>query len=228
MLIVIAWLSLAGALLSAAVIAIDLMRGHPQHMWIMNIVWPVTALWAGPAGLWAYFRYGRAGAEPVVAAAKARHEKPPSTQQPFRILAAKGTFHCGAGCALGDMLAETLALALPLTLFGHRMFGAWLYDFVIAFGLGIAFQYFTIKPMRDLSPADALKQALKADTLSLISWQVGMYGWMAIATFAIFSRKLPQNSALFWFMMQIAMCVGFATSYPVNRWLLRRGIKEKM
>jgi hypothetical protein len=30
-------------LISATIIAIDLLR-HPQPMWIMNLVWPVTAL----------------------------------------------------------------------------------------------------------------------------------------------------------------------------------------
>ncbi|MGI9075432.1 MAG: DUF4396 domain-containing protein [Bryobacteraceae bacterium] len=29
-------------------------------------------------------------------------------------------------------------------------------------------------------------------------------------------------------MMQIAMLAGFFTSYPVNRWLVNKGIKEKM
>lgn len=29
-------------------------------------------------------------------------------------------------------------------------------------------------------------------------------------------------------MMQIAMSFGFLTSYPVNWWLLRSGLKEKM
>jgi hypothetical protein len=29
-------------------------------------------------------------------------------------------------------------------------------------------------------------------------------------------------------MMQIAMVVGFATAYPVNWWLIARGIKERM
>ena len=29
-------------------------------------------------------------------------------------------------------------------------------------------------------------------------------------------------------MMQIAMLCGFATSYPVNWWLIRAGIKERM
>jgi hypothetical protein len=33
---------------------------------------------------------------------------------------------------------------------------------------------------------------------------------------------------IFWFMMQIVMLAGFLTSYPVNWWLLRAGIKEEM
>jgi hypothetical protein len=43
----------------AGIIAIDILRGHKQRMWIMNLGWPITALWSGPLGLWAYFRFGR-------------------------------------------------------------------------------------------------------------------------------------------------------------------------
>ena len=54
-------------------------------------------------------------------------------------------------------------------------------------------------------------------------------GWMAIALFVLFSPEvLPKSSPVFWFMMQLAMFLGFATSFPVNWWLLRRGIKEAM
>jgi hypothetical protein len=108
------------------------------------------------------------------------------------------------------------------------MFSAWILDFALAFLLGIAFQYFTITPMKNLSPGRGLIAALKADTLSLIAWQLGMYGWMAIAMFAIFGHDLPRNSPVFWFIMQIAMLCGFFTSLPMNIWLVRRGIKEPM
>lgn len=54
-----------------------------------------------------------------------------------------------------------------------------------------------------------------------------MYGWMAIVRFAIFDRELPNDTPVFWFLMQIAMFFGFVTSYPVNWWLLRRGVKER-
>ncbi len=108
------------------------------------------------------------------------------------------------------------------------MFGSWALDYVLAFLFGIAFQYFTITPMKKLSRAQGLVAALKADTLSLTAWQVGMYGWMAVAMFAIFGHELEKTGPVFWFMMQVAMLAGFLTSYPVNRWLIRKGIKEAM
>ena len=58
-----------------------------------------------------------------------------------------------------------------------------------------------------------------------------MYGFMAFAAFicsGLLGRGSKTNSAEFWFMMQIAMLCGFADGYPVNWWLLRNGIKEKM
>jgi hypothetical protein len=43
--------ALAIAGVSAIVIVSDILAGHRQHMWIMNLVWPITALWAGPIAL---------------------------------------------------------------------------------------------------------------------------------------------------------------------------------
>ena len=78
--------------------------------------------------------------------------------------------------------------------------------------------------MRSLSVREALISAVKADALSLTAWQVGMYGWMALVIFVIFKQEIPKTEPLFWFMMQIAMLAGFFTSYPVNWWLLKKGI----
>jgi len=55
------------------------------------------------------------------------------------------------------------------------------------------------------SSGQSLVQALKADTLSLIAWQVGMYGWMALMRFVIFGKELPKTDPSFWFLMQIGM-----------------------
>ena len=112
------------------------------------------------------------------------------------------------------------------------MFAVWVLDFLFAFAFGIVFQYYSVAPMRGLSLRDGIIAAFKADTLSLTAWQVGMYGFMAIATFLIFRPlfgvMLQADSVEFWFMMQIAMLFGFATAYPVNWWLVRAGVKEEM
>lgn len=209
----------------SVIITADLVQ-RPQPMWIMNVVWPVTALFGTVWVLWQYFAYGRAGG---------RAESPP-----FPIAVANGTLHCGSGCTLGDICAEWLVFAIPAVavgfgwtgIFAEKMFAVWIVDYLFADIFGIFFQYFTIAPMRNLPFAKGMIAAIKADTLSLTAWQVGMYGFMALAQFVIFRRglgvSLETDTAEFWFMMQIAMIFGFATSYPVNWWLLRKGIKECM
>ncbi|MEF2071820.1 DUF4396 domain-containing protein [Consotaella aegiceratis] len=233
-------LCLALGFICAALVAAHEIR-NPQHMWIMNVVWPATALFAGPLALGGYFTYGTLATRRRMHEAMEKGEEMPNKAlTPFPAMVAKGAAHCGSGCALGDICAEWLAFAFPAiavwfgwhSLLSEKMFAVWVLDFVLAFLFGVAFQYFTITPMRGLSPIQGLIQAVKADALSLTAWQVGMYGFMAIAQFWIFGTmlgtRLEVNSVEFWFMMQIAMLCGFATSYPVNWWLIRSGIKEKM
>jgi hypothetical protein len=215
---ILAIVSLALSAICSLVIVLDIVAGHRQKMAIMNVVWPITALYAGPLGLAAYFWLGRKNAKDASGAG----------EKPFWQSVALAATHCGSGCTLGDILVESFLIAVPLTLFGREIYAAWGLDYVVAFAIGIAFQYFTIVPMKNLSPGAGLKAAVKADALSLTAWQVGMYGWMAVATFVIFRHPLEKTGPLFWFMMQVAMLAGFLTAYPVNWWLVRSGVKEKM
>lgn len=219
MLQTIAIVSIIIAVICALAIVVHIFTGHRQRMWIMDIVWPVTALYSGPLGLWAYFKLG---------ALSTKNKSKDQQEKPFYQSTAVGALHCGAGCSLGDLTAEWALFFWPLTLFGMKIFATWALDYVLAFLFGIAFQYFTIKPMKHLSVKDGLLAAVKADTLSLTAWQVGMYGWMAIVVFAIFGHELEKTDPTFWFMMQIAMLFGFLTSYPVNWFLLKWKIKEAM
>ena len=139
-----------------------------------------------------------------------------------------GALHCGSGCTIGDILVEALLSVTTIAILSNSLYNSWLIDFIAAFLIGILFQYYAIKPMKKLSAGEALKAAVKADTLSLTFWQVGMYGWMAIAMFLIFHRRLEASEPIFWFMMQIAMLLGLVCAYPINWWLIKKGIKEKM
>ena len=230
---------LLGAICAAG-IAMDEVR-HPQHMGIMNVVWPVTALFGTAWVVWQYSAYGRLATRAKADAAMQRDAPPPNkTRTPFPVMVGTAALHCGSGCTLGDICAEWLIFAAPAIavafgwhgLFKDRIFAVWVVDYLFAYVFGIVFQYFTIAPMRGLSLGPGIVAAVKADTLSLTAWQVGMYGFMAIAYFVIFrigfGVTLQTNTPSFWFMMQIAMMCGFATAYPVNWWLLRSGIKEAM
>jgi len=210
------------AVACAFIIMVDLLTGNKQKMWIMNIVWPVSALYLGPFGLLAYFTIGRKNSAKHTRQSHMGHKKP------FWQSAFVATLHCGSGCTLGNIIAELLISIVPVFVWGSNILGAWVVDFVFAFLLGIIFQYYTIKPMKKLSAKQGLIAALKVDTLSLIFWQIGMYGWMAIATFIIFNHDLRKDALVFCFMMQIAMLFGLLTSYGINWWLLKKGIKEVM
>ncbi|HEX5243466.1 MAG TPA: DUF4396 domain-containing protein, partial [Tepidisphaeraceae bacterium] len=163
----IAWCSLIVALGCSLVAIADECR-HPQHMWIMHVVWPVAALYAGPLALWAYYRYGRLSTRAAMREAKQRGEEAPAKQNPFPAIVALAATHCGAGCSLGDLCAQWLVFATGATLWplpNHpHVFAAWVIDFAFAYAFGIVFQYFTIAPMRGLSPGAGIWAAVKADT----------------------------------------------------------------
>ncbi|PTB22308.1 hypothetical protein C9I57_00445 [Trinickia symbiotica] len=225
-------LSIASVVLGTAcamVIVVDECK-RPQKMWIMNVVWPLTALFGSVVWLAAYYAWGR----------NVSRRNQGSAKPPFPAMVLKGTSHCGAGCTLGDIIAEWAAFLFPVlavwlgwhSVFAEKMFAVWIADFIVAFLLGVLFQYFTIQPMRNLSPWQGLLAALKADIASITAWQLGMYGLMAIIQLLWF---IPSYGGIakvaspeFWFAMQLAMLAGFATSYPVNWWLIRSGVKEKM
>lgn len=135
-------------------------------MWIMNVVWPVSALYGSVFALYSYFKIGRLSTHAAVQSAKERGETPPGKKKPFWQMTGLAASHCGSGCTLGDIVAEWGIVAFPLTLFGQKIFGAWLIDYILAFLFGVAFQYFTIVPMKNLSKGKGILEALKADSLS--------------------------------------------------------------
>lgn len=47
------------SILSSLFILYHIASGHRQSMRIMEAVWPITGLWSGIFGLWAYFKLGR-------------------------------------------------------------------------------------------------------------------------------------------------------------------------
>lgn len=203
--------------ITVIILAIDVVR-HPQKMAVMNWVWPITALYFGPFALWSYYSFGR--------------QRDPGNddqkkQQPYWQKVWKGVTHCGAGCTLGDIIAESSVFAAGLTLMGSRLYTDYLFDFLAAYLLGIVFQYFSIAPMRNISGWPGIWAAIKADTISLTAFEIGLFAFMFWMNHH-FHPRLEPTTPDYWFLMQIGMIIGFFTSFPANWWLIRKGLKEAM
>lgn len=138
-----------------------------------------------------------------------------------------GTLHCGAGCTLADLVGPWIFRLMPFMLFGRLMYGEWLVDYVLALVAGVFFQYAAQAEMSAQRGPALWWRSFKVDFLSLTAWQIGMYGWMAIAMFWLIGPMSP-SQPVFWLMMQIGMLCGFLTAFPMNWWLIREGIKSAM
>lgn len=222
---------------------------HPQKMRIMNFVWALTALWASVAGLYLYFTLGRKG---TVCADKKRRmtqskavgtmdmedmedmedmQDMGKTSHISRFESVVlGTFHCGAGCTLGDIVGEMILVYLPFTLLSSSIFTSWLFTYILALIFGVWFQYSAIREMfKGESRSKLIIKALKADFFSLTAWQIGMYAFLSLFIWGPFnSINLEEKSWLFWFVMQGAMLCGFLVALPVNALLIRFGVKKAM
>ena len=228
----IAWLSIGISVVCSLWIAIDEYT-HPQAMSVMNFVWPITALYFSVFAVWAYYRVGRTKTKEVMLEADIgpmkSHAQDTAVASPTSKQVAVGTSHCGAGCMVADILCEFGIALAGVTLLGSVLWAEFAIDFAAAWALGILFQYLAIKQMGKAGRIKTLVAAIKADTLSILTFQIGMYGWMALVFFKLYPH--PHLSALhpqYWLMMQIAMICGYATAYPMNWWLIKSGIKEAM
>jgi hypothetical protein len=225
-LIVLAWVALASGFASAGWILDDTYRrGHRQPMRVMEAVWPITALYFGPAAVWGYRRFGM----PMTPRWQCEHQREAPPEKPRWAGIAVDVSHCGAGCTLGDIIAEFVVFGLGVTMAGIALFPELIGDYIAAVILGVVFQYFAIAPMRGLSFRNGMVAAVKADIISLSAFEVGLFGWMALMAFVFFpDPHLHPDNAVYWFLMQIGMIMGFATAWPANVWLIRSGVKEPM
>jgi hypothetical protein len=217
-----AWAYLSICFACATVVGYDIgVNGRRQPMGVMNLVFPITALYFGPFALAFYWRWGRARPHGSVGM---------SRERPGWAAMAIEVSHCGSGCTLGDVIAETLVFWLALTVAGAALGAEYIGDYVLALAFGILFQYFAIAPMRGLGVRDGLRAAAKADVVALTAFEIGLFAWMAVMTFVLFPapHHLMPDSVVFWFFMQLGMVAGFFTAWPANVWLVRRGIKVPM
>jgi hypothetical protein len=133
--------------------------------------------------------------------------------------------HCGAGCVLGDIVGEFIIYGSGASINGRDLWPCLLTDFVFALFFGIFFQYFSIAPMSGQWGPKTLWRAAKADFLSLVCFEIGLFAWMVAYQVGIWP-DLKMISWLYWWQMQIGMFLGYLTAIPVNYFLITWKIKE--
>ena len=183
----------------ASVIVIDEL-GRPQKMWIMNLVWPLTALFGSVLWLTGYFLWGRgmtriaewlAFGVPAVAVALG-----------WKSLFAEKTF---AVWVLDYLFAFALGI-------------------VFQYYTIKPMRHLSVKD----GIIQALKADFLSITAWQIG-MYGFMAFAQFAWFArVYGTKAEVNAPEFWFVMQLAMLCGFVTAYPVNWILIKVGVKEQM
>ena len=190
----------------------------------MEAVWPVTARYLGPLAVWGYLRYGR----PRSTRWQEEHHRKPA-DRPAWTGTAIGVSHCRAGCTLGDIIAEFAVFGLGATVAGTAVRRD---DRRLRGGARTRHRLPVLRHRPDARTRirRGLVEAAKADVASLTSFEIGLFGWMALMYYVFFPAPdhLHPDSAVYWFLMQVGMAIGFATVWPMNVWLIRRGIKEAM
>ena len=198
--VLLAWVVLVGV--SVAVLVQDLIRRNTGLASLMKVVWSLTVLYSGPIGLAVYWWTGR-------------KEIPEDTDGRR---AWRSTAHCYSGCGAGEIVG--LSLAVGFLALGNLGTAAVTFSFAYLFGFSL-----TLGPLlqEGVALGTALKDAFLSETASITVMEIG-----AIGTDLLLARGAGFGEVRFWSALAVSLSVGFFLAYPVNLWLVKRGVKEGM
>ena len=207
--VVYAWLAIA--MLSAVYVAYDQFRHNPEAT-VMKWGFVLVTLYMGPVGL---LLYVMADKEPT-----------PGTHEHFvKPLWKQGvgsTVHCIAGDATGIIFA-----AVVTALLGFPMWIDVIVEYVFGFLLGLLI--FQALFMRDIMGGSYRGNVSRSFMPELLSMNMMMAGMAPVMIFLMMGRDMRAmwpTEALFWFVMSLGITVGFTIAYPVNVWLVAKGMKH--
>ncbi len=133
------------------------------------------------------------------------------------------TMHCVAGDGVGILAGAVLAHVFDLT--GLR-------EVALEYALGFAFGWMVFQAlfMRDMfggSYPRSIARTFIPELLSMNFLMAGMVPTMMILQMQL-GRGADPTTAAFWFVMSMALLVGFIAAYPMNWWLVRYNLKHGM
>ncbi|MHB8500252.1 MAG: DUF4396 domain-containing protein [Candidatus Acidiferrales bacterium] len=133
------------------------------------------------------------------------------------------TMHCVAGDGLGILAGAVLARLFHLPKAADIML-----EYALGFGFGwTVFQSLFMRGMAGGSYLRALSSTFLPELLSMNCLMAGMVPVMTLAMKSVPASHNPSGPE-FWFIMSMALLVGFITAYPMNWWLVSRHMKHGM
>ncbi len=133
------------------------------------------------------------------------------------------TMHCVAGDGIGILAGAVIAAISGLSGFTDIAL-----EYVLGFGFGwCIFQALFMRGMAGGSYKQSLKDTFFPEMLSMNCLMAGMVPVMTIVI-AHFSGSHDPSTPAFWFVMSMALLVGFLTAYPMNWWLVSNHLKHGM
>jgi hypothetical protein len=133
------------------------------------------------------------------------------------------TMHCVAGDGVGILAGAVAASFLTLS---HPAEIALEY----ALGFGFGWTIFQALFMRDMAGGSYRKSLTSTFLPELLSMNFLMAGMLPIASLGRIAvgGRLEPLMPQFWFVMSMALLAGFIVAYPMNWWLVARGLKHGM
>ena len=198
-------------LISVAYVAWDAFRQLPEPG-VIKWAWVLTTLYLGPVGAAFYIL---ADKEPR----PGEHER---FVAPMWKQALGSTLHCVSGDAAGVIIAATVT-----GLLGLPMWFDMTAEYVLGFAFGLfIFQALFMKDMMGGSYRNALTSSFIPEWVSMNAMMAGMFPTMVAIMMGRDMRAMDPRELLYWGTMSLAIGVGFVTAYPVNWWLVSKGLKH--
>ena len=193
-------------------ITYDLVMVTPEAL-VMKWGWWLVTLYTGPVGLFLYLLSCK---EPL-----------PSTHEEFISPHWKQALGSMVHCLAGDVTGIILA-ALVLTFFKVNMPTEIALEYLAGFGFGLLiFQSLFMKNRMGGSYSKALRSSFYPEFASMNMIMTGMIPTMVIWSLLDPAAKSP-TSLHFWGKMSLATIIAGMVAYPINSWLVKKGLKHGM
>lgn len=206
---------------TALMILKDLFQ-YRQPIAIMNLIWPLTGLYMPFIGWLAWWYLGRVPsrqAKLAIVLAQERHLK--TRWHPLFI----STSLSAAACIFGGMLTIPIITLLNLYAFDPAY---WVQESIfvaISLLVGLFFQYLALRQREKISFRARLLLAFKMEAFPLLIYQSGIFIFMTLALKFVLNHQLNPMQIAFWFMLQLALIIGFIFCWPANHFLIKRGLR---